>query len=381
MRVPGAEAPARSGRVKVQPFTGDLVPAVRAFNARLAGHGVRYQFPDSPVSRWLPHLPGRTLYQTYYAAVDEGGAVRGAYIIKSQDFETGGERRSLGFYHLPLSEGLVDRRYGAVGVQLLSDALKRQPELFVLGIGALEEPLARMVSGLGWKLEPVPLYVKIARPFRVARRLPHLRKSRARAAALDLAAMTGLASAGIRAAQYRPGRRPGAGTGVVVDAFGPWCDALWASAKSTYSLIGSRDAESLALLYPARDPRFIRLVVQQAGHPTGWAVLLDTQMTGHPYFGNLRVGSIVDCLAAPDAAGAVVEHATRLLEACGVDLIVSNQSAPCWGTALKSAGFLRAPSGFLFGASRALAARLSAAASFPSGFHLNRGDGDGPINL
>ena len=31
----------------------------------------------------------------------------------------------------------------------------------------------------------------------------------------------------------------------------------------------------------------------------GWAVVLYVPMQGHNYFGNMRVGSLIDCLALP----------------------------------------------------------------------------------
>ena len=61
--------------------------------------------------------------------------------------------------------------------------------------------------------------------------------------------------------------------------------------------IAKRDAATLDCLYPPSDPRFIRI---RTDH--GWAVLLDTPMSAHKQFGDLRVGTIVDCLAPPEEA-------------------------------------------------------------------------------
>ena len=60
-----------------------------------------------------------------------------------------------------------------------------------------------------------------------------------------------------------------------------------------------RDAATLDQLYPPSDPRFLR--VRAVG---GWAVLLDTRMQDHKQFGDMRVGTIVDCLAPPESATA-----------------------------------------------------------------------------
>jgi hypothetical protein len=194
--------------------------------------------------------------------------------------------------------------------------------------------------------------------------------------------MSGVAWAGASLLQSTAVTRPRqTTTSVVVETFGGWADSLWIASRSQHALVGFRDAVTLNALYPPASQRFIRLQVRHAGQPIGWAVLLDTRMSDHPYFGTLRVGSIVDCMAGAQWAHAVVAQAVTTLRERGVDLIVSNQSARCWRKALRAEGFLERTSGFLFGASRALASRLSLTENSLPQFHLTRGDGDGPINL
>jgi len=117
-------------------------------------------------------------------------------------------------------------------------------------------------------------------------------------------------------------------------------------------------------------------VVRQ-GTVIGWAVPLDTAMRDDKHFGNLRLGSIVDALALPEDAPAVMAAAAGELEQRGVDLIVSNQCHKAWADALRRSGFLEGPSNFIFAAAKKLAALSSAFDEF----HINRGDGDGPIHL
>ena len=145
-------------------------------------------------------------------------------------------------------------------------------------------------------------------------------------------------------------------------------------------MIGRRDRDTLNILYPSTDARFLRMRVEVSGVTTGWAVLLATDMRAHKYFGDLRVGSIVDCLAVPGHAADVVRGAVQCLSDRDVDLIVSNQMADAWVEGLQSNGFMAGPSTFFFGASKALESLLHADGSL-RGVHLNRGDGDGPINL
>ena len=79
-------------------------------------------------------------------------------------------------------------------------------------------------------------------------------------------------------------------------------------------------------------------------------------MQDHKQFGDMRVGTIVDCLAPPADAPAVMRAAAALLEARGVDLIISNQLHAAWSNALVHAGFLRGPSNYLLALSPAFAA-------------------------
>jgi len=289
-------------------------------------------------------------------------------------------RHSVGCYRLPLSEGLTDRKYGAVGLHLLTDALKREPLLYVLGIGGTHERLSRMLTALSWRLHAVPFHFKIIHPFRVARQLSYLRKSMLARVALDLAAWSGGAWLLSRVVGRADPGIDRAVTATLQPAFGAWADELWSECKARYTIIGDRSRQALDALYPAGDPRFMRVKVATAGKPIGWAVLLATDMRNHKYFGNLHVGTIVDCLAAPDATGGVMAGAVRSLQNRGVDLIVSNQMSAAWVHGLEQNGFRSGPSNFLFGASKPLL-RLLKSDDQLADSHLNRGDGDGPINL
>jgi hypothetical protein len=146
-------------------------------------------------------------------------------------------------------------------------------------------------------------------------------------------------------------------------------------------MIAARNRNVLNALYANGDHRYIIVSVCRSGAVIGWVVLLDTKMTDHRQFGNLRVGSIVDCLAASSDAATVIGVAARLLEDRGVDLIVSNQAHAAWARALRVSGFLRGPSNFIFAASTALSELLEPFEVSRPRIHLNRGDGDGPIHL
>jgi hypothetical protein len=76
-----------------------------------------------------------------------------------------------------------------------------------------------------------------------------------------------------------------------------------------------------------------------------------------------------------------VRAARRELERRRVDLIVTNQAHSAWQAALRDEGFLSGPTNFLFAASPQLAQLLAPFETAQNEFHINRGDGDGPIHL
>jgi hypothetical protein len=367
---------------RVQAYTAELESAVRAFNARLRVGGSPFRFHESCVPGWLPPREGQEIYEEYFLAVD-GGAVRGGYALKHQPFLLRGEPAAVANVNLPLSEGSVNAAYGTVGVQILADAMKRQPLLYALGMGSRRNTIARVLEALGWSLWHVPFYFRVLRPARFLRELSFLRGTAVGRALLDVLAWSGAGEL-LRALHFARARALRAAAhleGDVVDVFGPWADDVWNEAAGRHSFVAVRDSASLNRLYPASDRRAIRYRVRHRGELSGWAVALDTPMSGHKHFGALRVGSVIDCLARPGREAAVAQAATRMLEARGVDLVVSNQADRTWGAALGCAGYLRGPSNFIFAASRALARRLKPFDVHAPRMHVNRSDGEGPTHL
>jgi len=370
--------------IAIREHAEEYVEAVRRFNRRLADGGAAARFPCDPVPGWLPPVVGRRLFQEYFLAVDEAAEVRGAYALKHQDFWIKNREVALADYRQPVSEGAVDRRFPQVGVLLLRDAMHRQPILFGFGIGVMDEPLSRLLVAAGWRLSPVPFFFRVERPFAFLRNVAFLRRSAFRRFALDAAAFSGLGWLGIRCMSMirRPASRPDPAVAVeVVEEFSAWADELWRRGRTDYGLTAVRDAETLRLLYPKEDSRFIRLALFRESRPIGWAVLMDSRLVGHKHFGAMRLGSIVDAFARPADAGAVVCAAAACLRTRGVDLIVSNQSHAAWRAGFRRAGFFQGPSNFLFAASPKLAECLGREGIDLDAIHVNRGDGDGPINL
>jgi len=367
--------------VEIRPYTQDLEPLVRAFNQRLRAGGEQYwTFPESHVPRF-PGSYDKNPYQELFLTCDHG-QVRGGFLLTHSLFALRGEivRIACG-PQLNTSEAIVNPTYGLTGALNVRNALQKQPLLYGLGMGGFEERQAKLLASMKWPMRPVPFFFKVLRPSRFFANITHLRKKQRNRIMLNMARYTGIGWAGLRIAQFRPGSRNGWNEATIRYSFGPWADDIWSRCKDRYSLVALRDGTTLNRIYPSSDPRFLRLLVSRGGKHAGWAVMLDTPMSGHKHFGNMRVGSIVDCLAEPEIAGMVVRNATAFLEERGVDLIVSNQASSAWGKAFLAAGYLAGPSNFILALSPMLADRLQPLEAARDHIHMNRGDGDGPIHL
>ena len=351
--------------LEIVPYLPVHAPALRRFHQRLAEGGVEMQFPEPDGADWLPGT------EQWIAVEDD--EVRGGYLLRRQVFSFSRATGAAAHYRLPLSEGLVNRAYASLALRLVRDALAREPCLYALGMGGWDKPLPQMLKRLKWRMAAVPFYFKAPHPYRFLRQIRALRSSPLRRLACDAAAFSG---AGWLALWLAGIARRSAGVPLLATpaSFGGWSDAIWESSRARYAMAAVRDGAALDQLYPPADPRFLRIRAA-----AGWAVLLDTAMQGHKQFGDLRVGSIVDVLAPPEDAGAVVRTAARFLEERGVDLIVSNQLHRAWSGGLAEAGFREGPTNFLVALSPALAARIAGRQDHE--IHINRGDGDGPIHL
>lgn len=366
------------------PYTESWTPAVRAFNRRLLAAGLEQdlQFPESHIPDW-PAGAGLPIHREYYLAV-AGADVRGTYLLTQEQWTIGGRVHSVAHFRLPISEGIANPAFKGVGPQLFLDAVKRQPNLYCLGMGGYDMAVPRRLRTLGWSMRAVPFYFKVRRARAFLRNIRVLRNSAPRRLLSNFAAATGLGPAAIHAVQSVrkfAARRPEAVRVELAGSFSGWSDPVWEDVRLRYGLASARDGRTLDLRYPPGEGPFLRLKISGPDGVIGYALLLDSRLCENKYFGDLRVGVLVDCLAAPERAPAVTRAAVAWLEKGGVDLTVSNQSHASWCAALRQCGFLKGPSNFIFAASPPLAAVLGPLETQLSTFHLNRADGPGPTRL
>jgi hypothetical protein len=370
--------------IVIQPYRPEHEPAVADFNQRLrqAGEDENLVFYRWAQPRWLPRTAESRIYNELFVAVDDG-IVRGGYALKTQEFFfPDGQMRSIGYYHHPLSEGIVNKTHAMVGTLLLRDAMQRAPLLYCLGMGGYDRPLPQMLVRLGWAHCLVPFFFRIVNPSRFLRNMQTLRSPSWRKVLMDLAAYSGAGWTGSKLFQgYRALRAPRSldaqccevASFEAADTESLQC--LWGQTRKTCSFTAVRDAEALRTLYPPAQTHLTRIVMKRDGATIGWAVVGERRKDAK--YGNMRVGSVVDCFALPGELFSVVRCATRTLERQGFDLILSNQSHQAWGEAFKAAGYLPGPSNFIFAASKKLAELLAPFEEVRPRMHLTRADGDG----
>ena len=326
--------------IEVVDFRDAQTHGVADFNRRLLEGGQSLLFPASTVPEWLPKLPGRKLFQEYYLAADDDGRVRGGYLLKHQEFRVGGKTLSIGDFQLPISEGVCQPAYAPLGAALLRNAERRTPLLYSLGMGPLSEPLPRLLAASGWRITPVPFFFRIVHPVPFLRNSVYLRRSLLMRRVLDVLAFSGVGWAGIklvhavaaprpRADRQRRDRRTSLASGPT---------AVWETCRAHYGMCAVRDMETLRILYPRDDARFVRLRIRRGAETIGWAVLLNNRWWNHKHFGQHAAG--LDRRRSGRAGGR--RGSGPLCDAVsptrGVDLIVSNQSHAAWRRAFRKLG-------------------------------------------
>jgi hypothetical protein len=374
-----------SSTLRVEPYTDYRVPALRAFNSRLASGGAAWRFPEDPRPDWLRWTPQTQVFQELFLLL-EGETVRGGYVLKHQPVSLNGEIRQMGNLYMPLSEGTINRAYSLVGARLFSDALRRESLLFAVGLGGPDTQVTNLLRALGWEVHPVPFFFRVLNGTRFLRQIRYLQTTRVRRFLFDLGASTGMGWLGARLAGALLSRTPRGCASLrmeVVDSFGDWADELWQRCAAHYSFVAVRTSGILNRIYPPGRPGVFRLCISSAGQVIGYAVIQQEESLHSERMGELRVGTIVDTFAKPEHAAAVVWSAARVLQQRGADVIISNQSHAAWGAALRQAGFREGPSHCVFAAARELAEEIRAVDPGARELHLNRGDGDWPwgVNL
>jgi hypothetical protein len=358
-------------------------PAVRAFNARMrAADASLFGLPETAPAP-NPNTPAPGIEFRHFLVVDDAGEVRGGYFIRSQPFYIRGRVHTIGHYQAPLSEGVVDKRYAAVGAAMLAHALAEQPLLFAMGMGGIDRPLPRMLRAMGWPILETPFYFLVLNAGRFLRNIGTLRSRRARRVAADVLAFSGLGGLALKGIQWARTRNrfdPKYGQ-IPIREFSAWADQVWQASAAQYSLSAVRTAEYLRFIYPCMQSPYYGVRLAEGDAPAGWVQMLDCQPLDRSYFGGMRVAALVDGIGPPAVIPSLVHSAVKAARERHADLVVSNQMHRDWTSALKGAGFWRGPSNYLLALSKELRKLVDPLEEAIPHIHFNRGDGDGRVNL
>jgi len=371
--------------ITIESYARHRSPAVAEFNDRMRQGGSRGGFYVDPEPSWLQQRSGARVWREFYVAVDDQGAVRGAYALKPQQWLIHGQLHWTSDWQGPFSEGAVDTRYGTLALRLLRDMEQKQPLLYSYGHGGNEQAVVQLLRRIGWLVHPVPFCLLVLRPARFLRLNRYLRRSPGRRLLGDLLAWSGIGAVGLHglhlALRLRSGRRSRA-VAVVEPRFGAWTDELWERCAPRYACLAVRDADMMNTLVPEGGwPHATRLRVEREGATIGWAVVIAAQMRADPRFGDMRVGLVVDSFGLPEDAPHVVHAAVQHLAREGVDMIYANQSHPAWIDAFASASFMILRDRRLFVAAPALQELLAPWLRTRQGLHLTNLDGHGPFGF
>src|SRR4051794_731697 len=273
-----------------------FVPSSPEYSAAIADFNRRLKERNAPtaflLSDELTTEESESSIQRQQFLATDSEAVRGGVIELDQPGWLNGEPVRALNYQSPLSEGIADSRYAAVGLEIVRFMQKRSAAVYIVGMGSASNPLPRLLKAAGWTLKDIPFLYRVHRASSFLKEPRPLRSSFPRRVAADLARWTGLGAVGISIKQRRR-TKPVAKIRVQA-GWGDWADELWSRARERCSFAVERDRKSLEWMYPPRDGRTRIFLVEKGSDPVGWGVCFDTHMNNNQYFGNMRVGSILD---------------------------------------------------------------------------------------
>jgi hypothetical protein len=363
-------------KISIEVYSAQHEPAAAAFNQRMREANAPTDFLLGEQSAAASACAGVTA--TQWVAVDGDGQVRGGVISWDHQGIVGRTEQRVINLQSPLSEGIIDPAYILVPSQIIKFFLRQTPYLYIVGMGAEDRPLPRVLKAMGWTVRPVPFYFRMIRPARCVREVGPLRNSPWKRIAGTVAAATGVASMGalVLHRPSAPARKPAEYTAAEVTSWGDWAADVWSAFAPNIRFGVRRDPDNLSFYYPFRDDKLRVWKLQRGAVVEGWFAIAISNMSANAYFGDLRVATLTDCVGAPEAIRGgcmlAVEEARRL----GADLLITNQSHRVVQEACLGAGWRRGPSNFLLATSKALTKELD-----PELVYVTRRDGDGLVNL
>jgi hypothetical protein len=312
----------------------------------------------------------------------DGEEIRATQLFFEHEMYIHGKPRSFIWPAGPISESKIDPKYALYSVVLLKHSLALQPLHMAIGLGSYEHIMARIFMTLDWKHDRIPFFFYPVRPSRVLREVKAF-GSKYQQIGSSLLAYSGMGWLGcsIRCHLKRRQNSKGSCTAENMDRFGEWTDETWEKCLNYYGALTRKDAAALNTFYAPGDKRYHRLRVHRNGDYIGWILVTMIDMENDKFFGNLRVGTLVDGLCHPDDVQDVMNSGVNYLIDKKVDICIANWSHIAWTTASRNLGFLQGPSNYIYFVSKAGTPPLLTDECPLDQIHVNRGDGDGPVHL
>lgn len=257
--------------------------------------------------------------RNHYVAVDERGAVRGGVPLMEQRGWLGSAVIPLINIHSPLSEGIVDRSFSGVSLQMLKFVYGRSRFAYAVGMGNAENAFPRLLRAAGWSMSPVPFQFAVIDPLSERDRStapwqPKVGGAGHRRLGLGLGAAQDLApgsSRSFREALFsRPGdilaRRDRCGLGAVL---------------RRGQLLGVARRTDFGGSLPRQRATVKRFLLRSGGEVVGWSVSVATKMKQDPNFGDMLVGTILDGLATKAHVGVLLALTRKALREMGAEVV------------------------------------------------------------
>ena len=354
---------------------------IKDFNNELKLNGYNFKIPFSN-----DNLSNNDfILKKNFILIENNNLVRGGYTLKQQWFKINDDILKIGYYYNPTTAGLFNKRYNICGLTLLNDAVKKNSYLFSLGMGSYSNSLPKLLKTLKWRLKKVPFFFKVINPNSFLKNINYFKNSKLNTLLIYILEKTGIGWVLIKfiflltSSVANIFHKRDEIECEKVNFFNDDINNIWEKSKKNNSFIALRNNEYINFLY--KDKKFIKLKFIEKNEIIGWSIAVCNKVNNHKHFGNMNLGSIIDCLALKDKEVNIIKKTLKILETEGADLVVSNQSHIQWKKAFWKNGFLRGPSNFIFASSEPLSKKLGFQNKLNDDMHITRGDGDGPINL
>jgi hypothetical protein len=368
----------------------DDIPAVARFNQRLREGG-----RGEEQITLHPSLPGEAQYRPAGFPVyrqmmiaEDGREVRAAVMLYHNNVFIHGRKRDFCWLDMPISEGIIDRRYSLAIVQLLKAVSRYEPFLMSTGAGPEDKDSFRLLSKLDWKHHAVPFFFYPVKVTKVLLGMSYFKKhAKLRYGAL-LGAYSGAGAAmsGLLALRRRRAAGLSGYEHSVEEAFDDWADRIFDDCLPDYGVAMRSDATTLNILHPPDKPGLTRLRARRkgakrgAGQDAGWILVASKQMRNNHHFGDLKVGTLVDGFGRAADAPALVAAGINHLAETGADIIVANFSHAAWMEACRRMGMFAGPDNYYHFVSPG-GSPLFEDTCPPGAIHMARGHSDGMWSL